>query len=1317
MFSYRGVPLSVAPPDLAAWIAENVRPEEIYEASLTTWPGPRNTGWPFASFPASPVRVNRLVWPRGGARWACGHFLASQAQLDAINSGSGSSFVIGDATNSVTMNLAMLAAFPLAAAPQMYLLTFVDARWALWFNPILFQVTEGTTTWSNAVSAAPVTADAIPAAYLMPSLGMQANYEPAGSFLDALAYSTGMHVVARFDGTLTLQRPATAASIVATNLATLPLRSLAGGPIQFSVPAGAATFFPRQVDGVVDGSYYQSTTGGQIVHAAALLNIASGSPTNQTEIDALGAQISADVGAWTNPATALRQSFHGAIAWQPEGFHDIIWEHNDGNIVTRVEHLPLVERFDTIAVASTAGSSSSATTPPQFIRIIKRDHLASNKLPHYYYVNLDAQPVVGDAPPQLVPRQGTWNQGPIYNLGGNYRVAVDGTVDVELKTDAAGNKCFFFPPEPIYYGARQAEGPAGVYSLVECYRTEDPHWGNVPAGVRLPFPAPGLTILARAANGQINLPCGITAGINDTDGTRFPYVSQFSRGRCSGYAHVEVTKTSVTAGGNITDTYTLLLVNAFGGTFGVDVLLLGTPYHVDLKWNDDGAAANAEVIAQLGSLVFSFSGTAGNLTAQFTYPVADAGQYNLTVNPANLANDQEWFLWTEQDTHHVLVTSLAPSGTKYPGVLLSRSSGILASTTIPVLVDMLGQTPDLVTPKLARTYGDDGTGIPTFVTDPVSQNITVKKITTEDITIIDSPSYTGTVDVPVVQQVCLYTFEEDTPLNTGSITGSYTNFFDENITLPQPTLVNVWVFPNITDAGSGSDAIFIQLVVDGVPNVLVQNWYPATGTAKSNGVVYEWTLALSGGPHEIAVQFKVTGTASLDGGHVLIQAEPAILEEVRTLHLSPDVVGDKQYCVSPDDCCQDQNPPPPQPCCPDNPNLPKAFSGQMWMNDCYSVVGPADPTLGPSAAVDADHYTMRPVSATFRWYSTYAAGIGVFTDGLPALSTDHGGGYWAEFKWPTCGGYFVVYLYCDPGDNTWKFDLFGTVGAPYPVLSTFPCFFALSGAGFAPSDQYMPGNPVGQIQSVDTAGWVDPLDCGNLTGLYFMDLTAQLKGGSDVCVSQCAGRYDAGSGLVREGIFGLWLRFGNAPLPAVCMAANGMPPIPIPAPIPDPPPPPVAPIDIINGCCPNGIADTLTLRIALALVSGPGSNAIFNGPVTLTYDAPLGPTLVGKLLQQGAWSGSVVLDCGESMDVAISCGGTDPSKMRLFLGFNATFLTTAGGANWIAIDASGATCTPAFSANYADNGSLALVAGYSGRCWTMTPTGVALKLTAIAGED
>lgn len=229
MISYGGIPLSVGDGELHALIERGLDPIGILrEFSDPEWTG-QEGGWKQADFAnRRHPPLYRLYWPRGASRWGEAHFLATEAELDAIRSlayqpNTSTGLVpldlkINDGTRSITTAMYMIPPRPLfqvdadlSKGKNLYLLTLVDVRYWWWRRNTAIYVTPGTTTWEQLYGMVgealgiTITVDPIPSEYLKPPIQIQNLYLYIPPMLDAIAYSVGQRIVRALDGTVTAQ--------------------------------------------------------------------------------------------------------------------------------------------------------------------------------------------------------------------------------------------------------------------------------------------------------------------------------------------------------------------------------------------------------------------------------------------------------------------------------------------------------------------------------------------------------------------------------------------------------------------------------------------------------------------------------------------------------------------------------------------------------------------------------------------------------------------------------------------------------------------------------------------------------------------------------------------------------------------------------------------------------------------------------------------------------------------------------------------------------------------------------------------------------
>lgn len=247
MISYAGVPLGVASPEVALWVASNIDPQECYQFGPRYLPGIGLDAMPMLPMlPPGPVQVGRLHWPQGASRFATASYVLSTEDLAAIRSqvyeGSGlvgAPLVISEDGGGlqVEADMWMLPPRPLAqigSESGLWLLSLADDRWRWWW----VASTIGTeSTWADLYDAigtalgVTITADAVASAYLNPPSDLSANYPALPILLDAVATSVGQRVTRAFDGTVRAINAATARSQWQASAATYAARLLAGGEL------------------------------------------------------------------------------------------------------------------------------------------------------------------------------------------------------------------------------------------------------------------------------------------------------------------------------------------------------------------------------------------------------------------------------------------------------------------------------------------------------------------------------------------------------------------------------------------------------------------------------------------------------------------------------------------------------------------------------------------------------------------------------------------------------------------------------------------------------------------------------------------------------------------------------------------------------------------------------------------------------------------------------------------------------------------------------------------------------------------------------
>lgn len=249
MFSYANVPLAEPEgSDVAGWIAANIKPQELFPLAYRAWPAYTSYGPVLNNTPdvPTPVVINTLTWPVGASRFARGHFVVTDKQLDLIQgvtykngTQAAAQFVFSDSVNSIETDLWMLPPTPLAQCATglgMWLLTLVDERYYWSGMPLDLTVNVGVTTWEDlyddiaAVLGATFVVDPVAADYLTPTIDYSTYQKPLSGVLDAIAFSVQQRVVRSYDGTIKIQNYSTAKAAVIANSGWKPY---AGGVYNF----------------------------------------------------------------------------------------------------------------------------------------------------------------------------------------------------------------------------------------------------------------------------------------------------------------------------------------------------------------------------------------------------------------------------------------------------------------------------------------------------------------------------------------------------------------------------------------------------------------------------------------------------------------------------------------------------------------------------------------------------------------------------------------------------------------------------------------------------------------------------------------------------------------------------------------------------------------------------------------------------------------------------------------------------------------------------------------------------------------------------
>lgn len=255
--TYAGISLLVPTSEIESWIEANICLTDIPLWTYRAYPGPslENISLPLGYYPMKTVRVNRLFWYTGAARWGYMHALVDADSLDKIQQQAFGSdctennplnLVISSDSQTITVSLYLLNVIPLSGIREvngLFLISLVDKRyfWQGIATPD-FGITS-STTWTdllNDVETAldlTITVDAISANYLSPSPDLNLEGQPLPLVFDAIAFSLGMRVILDFGGKVYVRSLANSQAALDANLSNAGNKSLlrAGG-IRFPDP-------------------------------------------------------------------------------------------------------------------------------------------------------------------------------------------------------------------------------------------------------------------------------------------------------------------------------------------------------------------------------------------------------------------------------------------------------------------------------------------------------------------------------------------------------------------------------------------------------------------------------------------------------------------------------------------------------------------------------------------------------------------------------------------------------------------------------------------------------------------------------------------------------------------------------------------------------------------------------------------------------------------------------------------------------------------------------------------------------------------------
>jgi hypothetical protein len=314
--------------------------------------------------PPTQPRLQSLYWPTGASRWARGYFLADDttktqivraAGLSSAGTGSDTTITLqfGDDSSSenpiFSASMYLLPPRPVSAqegSGRVWVLPLVDVRYWWQFADSGNLSLTSSSTWATLFSSlgsgligGGLNPDMVNAAYLVPDWEeLNRAYENVAVMLDAAAASVGHRVVRGWDGSQATQTKATADTKLNANQ---QIAATLQAGAEFSdesgdFPAQVRVTFPKFSQGVgyCGGDLYTYTNGPgggvvtnnteKVIHSSCYADFSSGSgtPSNDTALSALAAQIATDFYAWK--AKNYDYTFNSVVNWQPCGHDDYI---------------------------------------------------------------------------------------------------------------------------------------------------------------------------------------------------------------------------------------------------------------------------------------------------------------------------------------------------------------------------------------------------------------------------------------------------------------------------------------------------------------------------------------------------------------------------------------------------------------------------------------------------------------------------------------------------------------------------------------------------------------------------------------------------------------------------------------------------------------------------------------------------------------------------------------------------------------------------------------------------------------------------------
>lgn len=414
--TYAGVALYQPTPQVEFDLVSHLRPNlaRLWQNSWGDQSFYTRQHWAMAShFPNHHFELGSLYWPVGASRWSYGHWLVHDHDLDTILA---EAIVDGVPVpkildlETVQAPMYLLPSIPeyVSGDCSVRVLTLVDERFWWWYKNADIEIEQAVTTWDDLIDQVgtalgiEILRDTIPAAYLTPGRDLEARQESLPLLLDAIAYNIGRRVVREQDGTVTLMGIVQSRAREEVNLEEIRmvggdrLLGVDGAERALILPERVTVRFPRPTSGtyytvskaltnvgIPDSDDVIGFDGDKMYHDTLIAKAVTGTPSNDSELQALVTQFAAD---WYRHQLGKEfVQYREIVDILPHGLMDgITWRVNGEDCSTtvyppglndQVEELchggKTIERSDSFCVSGELPHVGEAC--PQVVAVIPND--------------------------------------------------------------------------------------------------------------------------------------------------------------------------------------------------------------------------------------------------------------------------------------------------------------------------------------------------------------------------------------------------------------------------------------------------------------------------------------------------------------------------------------------------------------------------------------------------------------------------------------------------------------------------------------------------------------------------------------------------------------------------------------------------------------------------------------------------------------------------------------------------------------------------------------------------------------------------------